>query len=271
MDNGQSIGIFDSGIGGLTVAHRLQQLLPNESIVYLGDTARIPYGTKSRETIIRYAEESAEFLYSQDIKLLVVACGTASCYAMDILKKRYSIPVIGVIAPTVEKAVLNTTEGDIALLATPTTIASFNYQKALKAKLPHCQIHPIACPTFAPFLEERLATYPTINALVRTTLAPLMDIDIETAILGCTHYPLLTPAIQHVLGPHCSIVDISEACAHAIVDTLTEKNLLTPKDSCAEHRYFVTEDPAKFEKLSKTFFGETLDNIAVANVTTTLS
>lgn len=261
MKTRDRIGIFDSGLGGLTVMRAIREACPSENLIYFGDTARVPYGGKSPETIIRYSLESAIFLMEQDIKMLVIACNTASSYAVDKLKGVFNIPIIDVIEPGAERATSVTKNGHIGVLGTKATIQSGAYQKAIHKRLPDAQVYSYACPLFVPLTEERFLNHPATELIVKEYLEPLKKAQIDTLLLGCTHYPVLKPLIQKEL-PGVQIVDSASTCAERV------KKLTTPSDQKGSLQFFVSDDPAKFQSIGPSFFGETIPNV---ELTTQLS
>lgn len=259
-NNQRSIGVFDSGIGGLTVMKQIVKLLPNENIVYFGDTARLPYGEKSPETIIRYSIENASFLLEHNIKVLVVACNTADSVAIDNLRQIIKIPVIGVIEPGAEKAALVTRNKRIAVLGTKGTIKSAAYQKEITRRLPDSFVLSIPCPLFVPLVEESFISHPVTRMVVKEYLAPIKDQGIDTVLLGCTHYPLIEQIIQDEVGDHVTIVDSATICAENLKSILQKQNIENVSlDS--HYRYFVSDDPEKFGVLGSKFFGREISNV----------
>jgi len=257
----KKIGVFDSGVGGLTVLQQLIRLLPHESFVYFGDTARVPYGEKSGETIIRYSIESAQMLAQKDIKMLVVACNTVSSHALDHLREILNVPVVGVIEPGARKAVEETSEGRIAVLGTKATIRSQAYQKEILSIAPDMKVFPIACPLFVPLIEEHYAYHEATRLIVREYLRPLKEQSIDTLLLGCTHYPLLKEMISEELeGVH--IVDSAIACAEWVVETLQENNLQSNEKGFPELDYIVSDDPQKFQLLGRSLLQLAIDHVA---------
>jgi glutamate racemase len=248
-----ALGIFDSGVGGLTVMQAIKRLLPHENLIYFGDTARVPYGNKSPETIIRYSLENAAFLSKQHIKLMVVACNTSNAFAMPMLKELYSIPIIGVIEPGAEKAVAVTRNQRIGVLGTKATIQSGAYQQAIKELLPEAEVMALACPLFVPLVEERYLDHPATKLIIQDYLAPLKNQGIDTLLLGCTHYPFLKHLIQEEMGPDVTLVDSAITCAEKIASTLKNQDLSFQAD--VKHRYFVSDDPEKFRKQAEALFG----------------
>lgn len=256
----ESIGIFDSGVGGLTVMQQVVRLLPHESVVYFGDTARVPYGSKSRETIQRYSIENTIFLMEQNIKLLIVACNTASAYAAEKLKQVFNIPIVGVIVPAAERAVQVTKNGNIAILGTKGTVLSGVYQKEILQRMPKANITAIACPLWVPLVEELFIAHPATKAIVKEYLKPLHNQNIDTVVLGCTHYPLLRPLIEEELGSKVTIVDPAIICAETVSHLLQNLKLHTQRQG-SQHKYFVSDDPEKFRSLGRDFLGMPLTDV----------
>lgn len=237
------------------------QLLPHENIIYFGDTARIPYGTKSGETIFRYSVESASFLIKQGIKLLVIACHTACSFALEGLQKMFSIPILGVIQPSIEKVVSLSPQGKIVILGTRATISSGTYQNLISALMPHAKITAIACPLFVPLVEEGFVSHPLTQLAIQEYLKPLKGKQIDSLLLGCTHYPILSEAIKKEVGPSVYLIDPGLNCAEAVRQFLTEKKLLNSDTSFPCHRFFVSDDPEKFQLIGKTFLNYPIENI----------
>ena len=206
MDN-RCIGVFDSGLGGLTCVKELISQLPDESIVYFGDTGRVPYGTRSNETIIKYVESDINFLKTFDIKMIVVACGTASSVALEHIKDNYDIPIIGVVAPTVARAVETTKNGKIGILGTAGTIRSGKYASAIRELMPSAQIYSQPCPLFVPLAENGYFNKEATRLIAQDYLLPMKEAGVDTVILGCTHYPLLQGVIREILGEGVSLIN----------------------------------------------------------------
>ncbi|MBX9741991.1 MAG: glutamate racemase [Chthoniobacterales bacterium] len=226
--NANPIGVFDSGVGGLTVLAALRRLLPHENFIYLGDTARVPYGGKSKETIMQYSQEIADFLLTKKIKLLVVACNTASALAMPSLKKLYSIPVQGVIEPGAGAALMATKNRMIGIIGTKATITSNAYRQAIHDLQPTVNVFSKACPLLVPLIEEEgLFEHHITHALLSHYLHPMLAQQIDTLVLGCTHYPLLKKMITEIVGPQVTLVDSAENCALAVQSLLASNHLTT--------------------------------------------
>ena len=257
----RAIGVFDSGVGGLTVLRELRSQIPDESLVYLGDTARVPYGTKSSPTVLRYAHEAAHFLLSQQVKLLVVACNTASAVALDDLAKHNQVPVVGVIEPGARRALEVTRNGRIGVVGTEGTIRSGAYERALRAGRPDVVVHAAACPLFVPLAEEGWARHEVARLTAHEYLAPLLEQGIDTLVLGCTHYPLLKEMLQEVVGPDVQLVDSAQETAKAVADQLKECQLLHQTTPAQPPRYFVTDIPDRFERVGGAFLGEKLQDV----------
>src|SRR5215472_13742647 len=228
MSNQRPIGVFDSGIGGLTVVKALHDKLPNETIVYLGDTARVPYGSKSSETVQRYALELAHMLMQKDAKALVVACNTVSSVALPLLKQKFSVPVIGVIEPGARAALQATSNQHVGVIGTRATIRSGAYEKALRATDNNVRVSSRACPLLVPLIEEGLLDDDVTDRVIVRYLKPLLADGIDTLVLGCTHYPLLKTAIARALGGEITLVDSAENCATAVQEVLDRHSLRSP-------------------------------------------
>jgi glutamate racemase len=256
-----SIGVFDSGVGGLTVLHQLQKRLPQENFVYLGDTARLPYGDKSGDTIIRYSLENAAFLMEKNVKMIVVACNTASSYALEPLQQALGVPVIGVIEPGAEQAVRVSEHGRIGVLGTKATINSGAYQKAILRRNSRANVFQVACPLFVPLVEERYTEHPAARLIVQEYLKPLKAQHVDTVLLGCTHYPLLKDLIIEEMGLGVEIVDSGASCAEKIKIVLKEWNLQAANDAIGSHSYFVSDDPLKFQAIGQQFLGMAIDKV----------
>jgi glutamate racemase len=252
---GHSIGMFDSGLGGLTVMQQLVKVLPFEDVVYFGDTARLPYGTKSPETVVRYSMENAQFLIQKNIKLLVIACNTASAHALDHLQQHVQIPVMGVIDPGAESALKATNNGRIGVLGTRGTIDSQCYQKAILKLDSMSQVFPVACPLLVPLVEENCVDHPVTRMIIHEYLKPLKEQQIDTLLLGCTHYPLLKHLICEEMGEAVTIVDSARSCAEKIGGILSKEGMHNTMKQEPLYRYFVSDDPKRFQSLGSAFLG----------------
>lgn len=257
----KAIGIFDSGVGGLTVLKELMKTLPQEDTIYFGDSARFPYGTKSPETIVRYSLEIASFLSSREIKLLVVACNTASAVALEALKQELSIPVVGVIEPGARRAVSVTRSGKIGVIGTEGTIRSGAYAKAIKRINPAVEVLTRSCPLFVPLAEEGWIDNEIARLTARTYLQGLREEGVDTLVLGCTHYPLLKGIIGEVMGSGVSLVDSAEETARTVTEILGARELLRPATERGNHHYYVTDVPAGFIRIGNRLFGGKLGDV----------
>lgn len=248
------IGIFDSGVGGLTVARAILDQLPHEATLYIGDTARGPYGPRPLAQVREFALETLDFLVDQGVKALVIACNTASAAMLRDARERYSLPVIEVIQPAVRRAVAATRTGKIGVIGTQATIDSKAYLDAFAAA-PHLSITSVACPLFVEYVERGETSGPEITDVAKNYLQPIIDADVDTLVLGCTHYPLLTGVISYVVGGKITLVSSAEETAKDLYRVLAENNLMRLEHSPAEHRFLATGDAAAFEKLARRFLG----------------
>ena len=260
MSPDQPIGVFDSGVGGLTVVKALADRLPAEHLVYLGDTARVPYGTKSAEVVTRYSLLNAAFLAKHDIKALVVACNTASASSLPTLQAALPFPVIGVVEPGAQAALEATRTRRVGVIGTQGTIRSGAYQRALAAGREAIEVRTQACPLFVPLVEEgwTRADDPVVRGTVSTYLAPLRSAEIDVLVLGCTHYPLLREAIAEAMGPTVRLVDSAEATAVETARVLGASNLLR-SGSGGRREYFVTDLPERFVEVGARFLGHPIE------------
>lgn len=253
------IGIFDSGIGGLTVVREVLEKLPQYRIVYFGDTARLPYGQKSQKTIIEYAIEDTEFLLSQGAKIIIVACNSASSVAFETLKKQFNVPLFEVIRPAVEKALRLTQKQRIGVIGTRATVGSGIYERLLKEVNPGIQVFSQACPLLVPLVEEGWLKRPETKRIVRKYLFTLKMKQVDTLVLGCTHYPLLKPIIQAKMGQRVQVIDSSQEMALWVKDYLEKHpeitESLTPAVGQDEHRFFVSDLTPNFELIAGHFLG----------------
>ena len=254
----KAIGIFDSGIGGLTVLKEIVAALPDENIIYLGDTARVPYGIRSAETVTRYSFENTQFLLAQEIKMLVVACNTASAVSLDAVKKAFPLPVIGVLEPGARAAVRETRARKIGVIGTEATIASGAYERAIALLDPGITVHSLACPLFVPLVEEGWIGNDVAMLVARTYLEQFKATGIDTLVLGCTHYPLLKGVISQVLGPGITLIDSATETAREVVELLGKLKWMRPVKEQTVRKYFVTDTPARFETIGKRFLGDEL-------------
>lgn len=260
------IAVFDSGIGGLTVVSALRRELPGEHIVYLGDTARVPYGGKSRATIERYSEEIASLLVGEGAKMVVVACNTASALAIHRLRDVLAVPVEGVIEPGVAAALASTRSGHVAVLGTKATIGSGAYASALRASRPDVRVTGIACPLLVPLVEEGMFEDAVTDAVLERYLASVRSGDADVLVLGCTHYPLLAPAVARVAGPGLSLVDSAANCAGAVARRLDGSGMRAPKGQRGTLDISFTDTPDKFLEVVRGALGLEAGSVRVRPV-----
>lgn len=254
------IGIFDSGLGGLTVLKAVRLLLPYEHLIYYGDTAHVPYGSKSQKTVTDYSLAIADFLTGKDIKMLVIACNTASALAADTLKKHLSIPLTGVIIPGAQAACAATETGRIAVIGTESTIRSEAYSRAVTRINKTAQVFNKACPLFVPLVEEGWWDDEITALTARKYLAPLREHNADTLILGCTHYPVIKPIIQEAIGDGVTLVDSAEATAAAVRDTLRAADMLRDMPP-GKTEFYASDDPDRFAALAKNILGSTIEKV----------
>ena len=247
------IGVFDSGVGGLTVAREIMRQLPNERIVYFGDTARVPYGSKSKETVTRFLRQIVRFLQMQDVKAIVVACNTASAYALDELEQEVDIPIIGVVKPGAKTAIEATHNGKIGVIATQATIGSGIYKRYIEENDTSVRVVEKACPLFVPLVEEGLWEDPVTDEIARRYLSELIDIDIDTLILGCTHYPLIRSTVGKIMGDKVTLVNPAYETARELKELLEKEDLESdkrPELGTELYRFFVSDAAEKFQKFA---------------------
>ncbi len=264
--NDAPIGIFDSGIGGLTVAHALFESMPSESTIYFGDTARVPYGPKSPATVRRYSMEILAWLLGQRVKAVVVACNTSSAHALETLEDESTVPVIGVIGPGARAALAATRGGAIGVIGTAGTVASGAYPRAIRAIEPAARVMQVACPLFVPLVEEGWFNHPAAELIAREYLKPLVEAGIDTLVLGCTHYPLLKPLLSGVLGDGVVLIDSADETARAVRTVLADLSLETRRDSHGSHRFVVSDDEQRFLDVGSRFVGERLSEVEVVTL-----
>lgn len=260
------IGVFDSGIGGLTVANALRRLLPNEDIFYIGDTARVPYGGKTQQTVERYSIEICGLLLAEQAKAIVVACNTASALAVPRLQELLKVPVSGVIVPGAEAAVKATRNGHIGVIGTRATIYSRAYEMAIHALNPDLKVTSRACPMLVPVIEEGWLDDPISDLIIRRYLEKLLAEDVDTLVLGCTHYPLLTEAIQRFVGPEVTLVDSAQNCAAAVKKLLKKEDLCAPPDHIGKLEVALTDASDAFLRVAEEALGLQVGDIQLRTV-----
>jgi len=262
-----AIGVFDSGVGGLTVARAVMERLPNENIVYFGDTARVPYGVKSPEVVARYALEITNFLLRQDVKLLIIACNTMAAAAYPAVRDLARMPVLEVIDAGARNAALRTRNRRVGIIGTPATIHSRAYEEAIRRCEPaDIELVAKACPLFVPLAEEGWLDHAVTRLTAREYLDPLLAEGIDTLVLGCTHYPLLKPVIQEVVGPDVVLVDSALSIAERAEAILKEMNLQNPQTGPARHVFHVTDVPHRFQEVGERFLGRRLENVRLESL-----
>ena len=260
------IGIFDSGIGGLTVLKEVLNVLPSEGIVYLGDTARVPYGIRTKETVIRYTFESLGFLLKKDIKMLVIACNTVSAVSLVEVTKKSPVPVIGVIGPGARAAVAASKTKRVGVIGTEATIKSNSYMKAIRAIDPSFKVFGHACPLFVPLVEEGWTEGEIAALTARKYLGAFEGKDIDTLLLGCTHYPLLKATIQEVMGPKVRLIDSAIETAREVKKVLSENRIAARRVKNPRRDFYVTDGPERFRAIGERFLGGKIDNIELVRL-----
>ena len=250
------IGIFDSGIGGLTVVRQIHRVLPHEDLVYLGDTARVPYGSKSPGTVVRFACEDTQFLIQQNVKAVVVACNTVSAWALPTLERKFSVPIFGVITPGAQAALKRSRNRRIGVIGTTTTVRSQAYSRAILALDNSAKVFARACPLLVPLVEEGWIKNKITQAILRAYLSPMLRRRIDTLVLGCTHYPLLKKAIRGVVGKEVALVDSAESCGRFLSERLGGTKLLArTRRRAGVIQPFVTDEVERFDEMAKRFLG----------------
>jgi glutamate racemase len=260
MTKKSAIGIFDSGLGGLTVMSAVTKLMPKENIIYFGDTAHVPYGSKSKKVVTDFSLGISKFLVKHNVKMIVVACNTASAFSLDTLKKKIKVPVIGVIKAGSNMAIKNTKNKKIAIIGTEGTIKSKAYIKEIKKYDKSVKIFSQACPLFVPLVEEGWFNTKITKDIIKKYLDDIINKKIDTIILGCTHYPLLKKSIREVIGSHINIVDSAIAVAYEVKKLLQEENIENNAEK-GKYIFYVSDCPEKFKKLGSNFFAKKIKNV----------
>ena len=261
----KSIGVFDSGVGGLTVVKELVRQLPYEDIVYFGDTARVPYGIKSKETVIRFSIENILFLLKHEVKLICVACNTVSSVALPAIKSHFRVPIVGVITSGVREAVYATRNKRIGVIGTRGTIESQAYVRQIKQLDPQVKVTAVACPLFVPFAEEGWLSGSEVLSIARKYLKPLKKAGVDTVILGCTHYPLLKPVLKKVLGARVTLIDSAKQVAMEVKKLLAQEGLLNTGRRKARHKFYVSDNAKWFGDVAERFLGAPLGEVRKVN------
>ncbi|GIW48699.1 MAG: glutamate racemase [Caloramator sp.] len=260
------IGVFDSGIGGLTVVKEIMKILPYEDIVYFGDTARVPYGSKSQETITKFAKQNSRFLLSKDVKAIVIACNTASALALEELNSEFNVPIIGVIKPGANAAVRATKTGRVGIIGTEGTVNSRAYEKMIRRLFKEVEIYALPCPLFVPLVEEGWAEKEVSYMIAKEYLQPFKEFDVDTLVLGCTHYPILTNVIGKIMGEGVTLINPAEETAIELKSILFENGLQNTSKRNAEYSYYVSDNPDKFKRVGGNFLNREIENITKIDI-----
>lgn len=260
------IGVFDSGVGGLTVVRALMERLPFENIIYFGDTARVPYGVKSKETIEHFTLEIAQFLLKQPVKLLIIACNTMAAVAADIIRNSTSVPVLDVITAGAKVAVAASSTQTIGVIGTPTTINSNAYARHIHALNPEARVYSQACPLFVPLVEEGWLMHPVTRLTAEEYLQSIFVESIDTLVLGCTHYPLLKPLLLDIVKNKLILIDSAQSIANEAAIVLNNLQLLNTQRGITDYRCFVTDIPLKFRAVGERFLGRTLQHLEIVHL-----
>ena len=261
MSNSAPIGVFDSGIGGLTVVREMISQLPNESIIYFGDTARVPYGPKSPDTVLRYSREITSYLKGEGVKALVVACNTATAHALPALREEFDLPIVGVIEPGARAAVSATKTKRVGVIGTAGTIKSRAYEHEIKRLMPDAAITARACALFVPLVEEGWVDSEPTRAIARNYLAPLVTADVDTLVLGCTHYPLMKTVIGNVVGRDVRLIDSAHETAREAGQVLRVNSIANESRNGARYRFIASDAPDTFLDLGQRFLGSAIDRV----------
>jgi glutamate racemase len=266
MDNSQAIGVFDSGIGGLTVVRALMERLPYENLIYFGDTARVPYGVKSVETIARFTTQIAEFLLARKVKLLIIACNTMASVASQLVSDLSPVPTLDVIDAGAWAAAQRSRSHNIGVIGTPTTVNSNAYARAIHRYSADARVYTHACPLFVPLVEEGWLDHEVTRLTAQEYLKPVLAQGVDTLVLGCTHYPLLTPLLQQVAGDGIGLIDSAQSMAERTAALLTARGLANASLEAPEHHFYVTDVPLRFQTIGERFLGRTLTNVHVVKL-----
>ncbi|MFN2421019.1 MAG: glutamate racemase [Gemmatimonadota bacterium] len=261
-DRERPIGVFDSGIGGLTVMHALMERLPHESLIYFGDTARVPYGPKSRDTVTRFSIENVDLLTGYGVKAIVVACNTATARALPVLRQRFDLPIVGVVGPGARAGAAATRSGHVGVIGTHGTVESGAYETSLKAIRSELVVVSRACPLFVPLAEEGMIDHPATRLIASDYLGPFREDGVDTLILGCTHYPLLKGVIGEIVGDGVTLIDSAEETARETAELLAARSLAR-EEGHPEYRYLVSDLPEQFLRVGQRFLGARVGAVEV--------
>lgn len=267
VSRSQPIGIFDSGLGGLTVAREIFRLLPNEDVIYFGDTGRYPYGPRSRDIVIEFSRQNTRFLLEQGVKMIVVACNTASALALSLIRREFDVDMLGVIEPGAVSAVKATKNGKIGVIGTTGTISSDVYAKEIGKVDSKIKVFSLACPLFVHLVEEGYLDKSASRLIAEDYLAPFRSNGVDTLVLGCTHYPLLKKAIRDVLGDRVVLIDSAEETAQAVYQHLMSRDILREKTTDVLHKFYVSDLPDRFHQVAKHFLGDRITNVIKIDIT----
>lgn len=270
MSSTKPIGVFDSGIGGLTVVKRLAATLPNEDIIYFGDTARVPYGSKSNTTVVEYSIQDTNFLLRKNVKAVVVACNTASSVAIKDLKERFTIPIIGMIEPGAARAIKESKNKRIGVIGTRSTISNQAYSREIKRIDGSVRVFEKACPLFVPLAEEGWIGHKATYEIAEEYLEELRNLEIDTLVLGCTHYPILSGVIQKIMGDNLTLIDSGVASAELVKKELREKGLKTDKKESGNCEFYVSDIPTTFKTVAELFLGRPVNEVQKVSLETLL-
>jgi glutamate racemase len=266
-DRLQPIGVFDSGLGGLTVVREMFKILPNEDIIYFGDTGRTPYGPRSKDIVIEFSRQDAHFLKEQNVKLIVVACNTATAHALEVINDEHEIDIIGVIEPGAMSAVKSTRNGKVGIIGTAGTIGSDSYARNIGSLDPKIKVFSLACPLFVPLVEEGYIEKEATKLIAKDYLLPFKSNGIDTLVLGCTHYPLLKKIIHEVLDDDIVLIDSAEETAQVVYQKLMETQLMREKTANVMHKFYVSDFPERFHQVAKHFLGDQISNVMRVDIT----
>jgi len=260
------IGIFDSGVGGLTVAREVFKILPDEAVVYFGDVGRSPYGGRSKEIITQFTAQDVAFLVERGVKFVVCACNTASAVALDEIARRHSVPMVGVIEPGARAAAARTRTGRVGVIGTTATISSDAYARTIRRMDPAVKVFSVACPLFVPLAEEGYIDREATRLVARDYLKTMRDVGVDTLILGCTHYPLLRVVIAEAMGDGVSLIDSGEETARAAREAMAGAGLLRGGGAPGEHTFYVSDVPEKFTQVAGRFLGTVIDRVTRVDI-----
>lgn len=264
----QPIGIFDSGLGGLTVVKEVMAQLPHESIIYFGDTARVPYGNKSKETVTKFSAQIIRFLKTKQVKAIIIACNTVSSNSIEELRELFpDIPIEGVVQPGVKMALEQTKSQRIGIIGTEATIRSNKYPQLIKEQNPNATVFVKSCPLFVPLVEDNWGLHPVTKIIAKEYLDPLLKNEVDTLVLGCTHYPMLSQSIQEVVGKEVTLVNPAQEAARRMEELLKEKNQLNKTDKVATYEFYVSDHTDKFQQMAKEFLNAVNPQVQKIDIT----